>query len=83
MLGGLGSGLQIPGGVAEQLGMMTTVEHPLFGEVPRTRSLFTLSRSGETLGASCLIGQHSDAILQELGYTKEQIAQLRADEVVG
>ena len=36
MLGGLSSGLQQPGGLAEQLGMMTTVEHPLFGQVPRT-----------------------------------------------
>ncbi|HEY2330484.1 MAG TPA: CoA transferase [Acidimicrobiales bacterium] len=83
MLGGLASGLQFPGGMAEQLGMMTTVEHPIFGEVPRTRSLFKLSRSGETMGAACLIGQHSDAILQELGHSEEEIAKLRAAGIVG
>ena len=82
-LGGLASGLQNPGGLAEQLGMMTTVEHPLFGEVPRTRRLFNMSRSSESLGTSCLIGQHTDAILTELGYTDEQIAELRAARVVG
>ena len=83
MLGGISSGLQLPGGLAEQLGMMTTVEHPLFGQVPRTRRLYELSRSGQSLGASCLIGQHTDAILDELGYSGEQIAELRAKGVVG
>jgi crotonobetainyl-CoA:carnitine CoA-transferase CaiB-like acyl-CoA transferase len=82
-LGGLASGLQNPGGLAEQLGMMATVEHPLFGAVPRTRALVTLSRSGQSLGAGCLIGQHTDAILHELGYDDERIAALRAAGVVG
>ena len=82
-LGGLASGLQLPGGMAEQLDMMATVEHPIFGEVPRTRSLFKLSRSGEKLGAGCTIGQHTNAILTELGYSEEKIAELRAAGTVG
>jgi crotonobetainyl-CoA:carnitine CoA-transferase CaiB-like acyl-CoA transferase len=83
MLGGLASGLQSSGGLGEELGFMTTVVHPVFGEIPRTRRLFNLSRSQERLGASCTIGQHTDAILEELGYAAEDIAALRAKGVVG
>lgn len=82
-MGGLASGLMSPGGVAEQHAMMTTVEHPLFGEVPRTRALVSFSRSGQTLGSSCLVGQHTDAILAELGYDADRIKELRAAAIVG
>jgi crotonobetainyl-CoA:carnitine CoA-transferase CaiB-like acyl-CoA transferase len=82
-LAGLSAGLQFPGGLGEQLGMMATVEHPIFGEVPRTRRLVSLSRSGETLGAGCTIGQHTNSILRELGYSDERIAELRAAGIVG
>jgi len=82
-LGGLCSGLMDEGGVAEQLGMTTMVEHPIFGEHPRSTALVTLSRSGQTLRPGCLVGQHTDTILRELGYSDERIALLRAAKIVG
>jgi crotonobetainyl-CoA:carnitine CoA-transferase CaiB-like acyl-CoA transferase len=82
-LGGLAAGMFQPGQIGEQLGYITTVEHPLFGEHRRSTALVRLSRGTETLGAGCLIGQHSDAILAELGYDEDQIAKLRADGVIG
>jgi crotonobetainyl-CoA:carnitine CoA-transferase CaiB-like acyl-CoA transferase len=33
--------------------------------------------------AGCLIGQHTDAMLTELGYTTERIAQLRQAGLAG
>ena len=81
--GGLAVGMFEPGGVAEQLGLLTTVTHPIFDEHIRTTELVTLSRSAVTLGAGCTIGQHTDAILRELGYDDERIAALRADGVIG
>ena len=33
-------------------------------------------------GGGCLRGEHTEAILQELGYNEEQIAELAAKKVV-
>jgi crotonobetainyl-CoA:carnitine CoA-transferase CaiB-like acyl-CoA transferase len=82
-LGGLALGMFLPGQIGDQLGYITTVEHPLFGEHRRSTALVRLSRGTETLGAGCLTGQHTDAILAELGYDEGQIAKLRADGVIG
>jgi crotonobetainyl-CoA:carnitine CoA-transferase CaiB-like acyl-CoA transferase len=82
-LGGLSAGMFLPGQIGEQLGYIATVEHPIFGEHRRSTALVRLSRGVETLGAGCLIGQHTDAILAELGYDEDQIAKLRADGVIG
>jgi crotonobetainyl-CoA:carnitine CoA-transferase CaiB-like acyl-CoA transferase len=81
-LGGLGAGMFLPGQIGEQLGFIATVEHPIFGEHRRSTALVRLSRGVETLGAGCLIGEHTDAILSELGYDEDQIAALRADGIV-
>jgi crotonobetainyl-CoA:carnitine CoA-transferase CaiB-like acyl-CoA transferase len=81
--GALAVGMFEPGAVAEQLGLLTTVEHPLFDEHIRTTELVTLSRSGSTLGAGCTVGQHTDAILRDLGYDTERIAVLRKKGVIG
>jgi crotonobetainyl-CoA:carnitine CoA-transferase CaiB-like acyl-CoA transferase len=83
LLGGLGAGMFLPGEIGEQLGYIATVEHPIFGEHRRSTALVRLSRGVETLGAGCLTGQHTDAILTELGYGQEDIAKLRAEKVVG
>ena len=81
--GWAGRGTFLPGEVGEQLGYIATVEHPIFGEHRRSTALVRLSRGVETLGAGCLIGQHTDAILEELGYDEHQIAKLRADGTIG
>jgi crotonobetainyl-CoA:carnitine CoA-transferase CaiB-like acyl-CoA transferase len=70
------------GGLMEQLGMTATVEHPLFERHLRTGALAALSRSSTTIGPGCLVGQHTDAILAELGYSGDRIAELRAAGIV-
>jgi crotonobetainyl-CoA:carnitine CoA-transferase CaiB-like acyl-CoA transferase len=61
---------------------VTTVTHPVFGEHPRLAPLIRFSRSATTAGPGCVSGQHTDAILAELGYSPVEIAILRADQVV-
>ena len=70
------------GGLGDQLGITTHVHHPIFEEHIRTKALVTLSRSGTDIRPGCVIGQHTNAILGELGYSDEVIAQLHALNVV-
>ncbi|MGE0878252.1 MAG: CaiB/BaiF CoA transferase family protein [Acidimicrobiia bacterium] len=82
-LGGLASGLMDDGQLADEFGYTCDVEHPLFGVHKRSTALVRLSRSTETMRAGCLVGQHTDDILRELGYSDDRITELRAKGVVG
>jgi crotonobetainyl-CoA:carnitine CoA-transferase CaiB-like acyl-CoA transferase len=82
--GGLAMGLFQPGGVCDQLGMLTTVTHPLFDQHVRSDVLVRLSRGAATLGAGCTIGQHTDEVLRDrLSYDQTRIDDLRARGVIG
>jgi crotonobetainyl-CoA:carnitine CoA-transferase CaiB-like acyl-CoA transferase len=63
-------------------GLVVEVEHPTFGEHPRLTPYVQFSRSGTIAEPGVLSGQHSDAILGELGYSDEAIADLRDRKVV-
>jgi crotonobetainyl-CoA:carnitine CoA-transferase CaiB-like acyl-CoA transferase len=75
--------LMLPGGLAHQLGMVTSVDHPIFGEHPRLKSVVRFSRSATRAEPSALVGQHTDQVLRELGYTDDELADLAAHEVIG
>jgi crotonobetainyl-CoA:carnitine CoA-transferase CaiB-like acyl-CoA transferase len=68
--------LMNPGGLAERLGMTTQVEHPVFGEHPRLKAVMSFSRSATRAGPGVVVGQQTEALLQELGYTGEAIDAL-------
>jgi crotonobetainyl-CoA:carnitine CoA-transferase CaiB-like acyl-CoA transferase len=82
-LGGLAVGMFDPGNVADQMGWLIPVTHPIFGDHPRTTQLVTLSRSGAVLGAGVQIGENTRTVLRELGYSDAEIERLRAAGVVG
>ncbi len=62
--------------------MLVEVEHPTFGDHVRLRPYVSFSRSATVAEPGVLAGQHTDAILNELGYSSEAIADLRARKIV-
>ena len=62
--------------------MLVTVEHPTFGEHLRLKPYISLSRSETVAEPGSLAGQHTDAILTELGYSTQAIADLRERKIV-
>jgi crotonobetainyl-CoA:carnitine CoA-transferase CaiB-like acyl-CoA transferase len=56
---------------------------PIFEEHRRLAPLCRFSRSRSKADAGCTIGQHTDAVLREIGLDDEAIARLRAKEIVG
>ena len=67
---------------AAQNGLVTPVFHSKWGDMLRHGPLWKTARSGLSLGPAPLMGEQTDAILGELGYEADAIAQLHADGVV-
>ena len=62
--------------------MLVQVQHPTFGQHVRLKPYVAFSRSQTVAEPGSLAGQHTDAILSELGYTSEAIEDLRTRKVV-
>jgi crotonobetainyl-CoA:carnitine CoA-transferase CaiB-like acyl-CoA transferase len=67
----------------EAIGMVRTVRHPTFGEMRLLAGPVTVSGHDEAeIGPPPLLGEHTEAILGELGIGEGEIARLRATEVI-
>jgi crotonobetainyl-CoA:carnitine CoA-transferase CaiB-like acyl-CoA transferase len=62
--------------------MLVEVEHPTFGDHVRLKPYVSFSRSATVAEPGVLAGQQTDAILNELGYSAEDVADLRERKVV-
>jgi len=59
------------------------VDHPVFGKVKSAGHPFHLSKSpGSLANAAPQYGQHTEEVILELGYTWDDIADLRNEEVI-
>jgi crotonobetainyl-CoA:carnitine CoA-transferase CaiB-like acyl-CoA transferase len=65
------------------MGILVDLEHPVIGEYPRLTPLAAMSRSAGVTGGAPLLGEHTNAVLAELGYTPEQVDDLRSRGTVG
>ena len=64
-------------------GMRASVEHPVYGEVEMPGSPMQFSRTPASVrDAPPLLGEHTDAVLAEAGYTEREIEALRERDVV-
>jgi crotonobetainyl-CoA:carnitine CoA-transferase CaiB-like acyl-CoA transferase len=68
--------------VLSDTGMVCYVEHPIFGTVLRHAVPVTFSETAGRVAPSPLVGQHTDAILAELGHSQDEIAELKRKGVV-
>ena len=62
--------------------LLVQVEHPTFGDHVRFKPLVEFSRSTTVAEPGSLAGQHTDAILAELGYDDAAIADLHKRGIV-
>jgi crotonobetainyl-CoA:carnitine CoA-transferase CaiB-like acyl-CoA transferase len=70
------------GSVGRACGFVTETTHPMLDKVPRLTSLVSFSRSSTMARGACLLGQHTTAVLTELGYDESRIAALQAAGVI-
>jgi formyl-CoA transferase len=63
-------------------GTVVEVDHPTRGRYLTVGNPIKLSDSPSEVTRSPLLGEHTDQILAELGYSKEQIATLRAERAI-
>lgn len=68
---------------AQAIEMMTTAEHPSIGTYSRYAPVLTLSDTPSRAPSFCDLGEHTRAILSEIGYDGDAIERLRDDGVVG
>jgi formyl-CoA transferase/CoA:oxalate CoA-transferase len=63
--------------------MRVEVEHPSLGSVPQIGLPYKLSATPASIrSAPPLLGEHTDEILDELGYSATEIGALRTDGVI-
>ncbi len=65
-----------------QAGYAVDAVSPIFDEHRRPAPLVRFSRSATKADAGCMLGQHTDALLREIGYDDDRIADLRKRDVV-
>jgi crotonobetainyl-CoA:carnitine CoA-transferase CaiB-like acyl-CoA transferase len=70
------------GDLGRSNGYVSDVEHPVFGTHPRMAPMVRFSRSATTSKPGCLLGQHTESVLKELGFTDQRIASLRDAGVI-
>ena len=63
--------------------IVVEMEHPAIGDYLRLTPLAGMSRSRGVTGGAPLVGQHTNAVLAEIGYSPDQIEDLRSRGIVG
>ncbi len=70
------------GSVGDQCDLRTRAHHPILDEVPRLKPLIRFSRAATITGDAALVGQHTERVLGDYGYSPADIAQLAADGTI-
>jgi len=66
-----------------ELGLISALPHPVFGIVEQTGAFWCFPDTGLKIERACpTIGQHTDEILREMGYSDAEIADFRAKKII-
>ena len=65
-----------------QAGWVAPIEHPTFGDCVRLTPHVELSRSGGVAKPGQLLGQSTDAVLSEMGYSQDALVAMREKGVI-
>ena len=68
--------------VLRETGLVVEVDHPAFDKILRAGPPVAMSETPGRAAGGCLVGQHTDQILEELGYSAEQVEELKTKQVV-
>ena len=68
--------------VLYETGLTVDVDHPLFGRIRRHAPPVIFSESPGRVGPSCLRGEHTRSVLEDLGYSQAEIAELEQSGAV-
>lgn len=68
--------------MAPECDLVTSAEHPMLDSHPRLRPLVAMSRSRLVAGNGCSLGQHTEAVLGELGHGPDAIERLKKNRVI-
>ena len=64
------------------MGLTTTVEHRSFGELVRHGPPVQMSECEARIASAPALGEHTEPILAELGYSAEEIERLKDREII-
>jgi formyl-CoA transferase/CoA:oxalate CoA-transferase len=68
---------------AQSMHMVQSVEHTTLGEIPQMRApIFMTETPGSIRRPPPVLGEHSEEILEQFGYSAEQITQLREAGII-
>ena len=70
------------GDFGREAGFLAEAHSPVFDLYPRVGPMVQFSRSATQALGGCTTGQHTDAVLSEIGYDTERIADLRKRSVI-
>jgi len=73
---------QLMGDFGKESGFLAEIDHPVFGPYPRVGPLLSFSRSSTQSLAGSTLGQHTDSVLQDFGYSELEIADLRTANII-
>jgi crotonobetainyl-CoA:carnitine CoA-transferase CaiB-like acyl-CoA transferase len=64
-------------------GYVTEIEYPKFGKTAKVHgSPWKFSETPAQIGVAPKLGEHTDALLAEVGYSTDKIKSLRAEKVI-
>ena len=71
------------GGPGQSMGLVTEAWHSILDDHARLSPHVSMSRSAGVAGGGCLVGEHTDSIMLELGHSEKTISDLRFAGVIG